>query len=308
MRLIRDVTSVKQPMAATIGNFDGVHFGHQAILANLCSTAKQLNLPSMLIIFEPTPQEYFLQDNAPARLSSLREKLRLLQQTDIDYVMVLNFTAALANMSAEKFVTEILQQQLQVQYLLIGDDFHFGKNRLGDFALLQAMQNEQFQVMNMPTKRSKDERISSTRIRNVIGSGDLEQAIPLLGRTYSMLGKVIHGDKRGRTIGFPTANVLLKRHRSPVLGVYAVKVYGIDNKILHGVANVGNRPTVGGTRSLLEIHLFNFSDDIYGQNIQIEFCHKLRDEKRFDSFDELKNQIWHDADQAKQFFGVQYED
>lgn len=303
MKLIRHLTSLNTPIAATIGNFDGVHVGHQALIELLCRDAKARNLPSAVMTFEPSPQEYFLKANAPARLTRMREKLALLNNTDIDYVIVLPFNHALADMSAETFVTDMLQQQLQVKYLLIGDDFQFGKNRMGNFALLQSMAGgEHFTVANMHSQCSNHERISSSRIRLALEAGDLASAERLLGRPYSMLGKVAHGQKRGRTIGFPTANLFLKRHRSPVLGVYAVKVYGLGDKILKGVANVGNRPTVDGTRSLLEIHLFDFKQDIYGASLQVEFCHKIRDEKRFNSFELLKAQIQKDTLSAQKFF------
>lgn len=303
MKLIHDLKQLNTPIAATIGNFDGVHVGHQRLVELLCAQAKEHNLPSAVITFEPSPQEYFLKANAPARLTRLREKLALLDNTDVDYVIVLPFNHSLADMSAEAFVTDMLQQQLQVKYLLIGDDFKFGRNRMGNFALLQSMADgERFTVANMNTQCSNDERISSSRIRLALEAGDLASAERLLGRAYSMLGKVAHGQQRGRTIGFPTANLFLERHRSPVLGVYAVKVYGIDGKILKGVANVGNRPTVDGTRSLLEVHLFDFKQDIYGMPLHVEFCHKIRDEKRFDSFDLLKAQIQKDSISAQKFF------
>lgn len=303
MQLIRDFKNITQPIAATIGNFDGVHLGHQALIRLLCANAKAHHLPSALITFEPTPQEYFLKTNAPARLTRLREKLALLDDTDLDYVIVLPFHQQMANMSAENFIQDILQQQLHVRYLLIGDDFKFGKNRLGNFALLQSMADgETFIVEHMDTQCLHDERISSSRVRLALEAGDLAITERLLGRPYHMQGRVAHGQKRGRTIGFPTANLFLKRHRSPVLGVYAVKVSGLGAKPVYGVANVGNRPTVDGTRSLLEIHLFDFDQDIYGKPLQVEFCHKIRDEKRYDSFDELKAQIQKDAISAQKFF------
>lgn len=306
MRIINGLKEKKlinAPVAATIGNFDGVHLGHQAILENLQLVAKKMQLPSMLITFEPSPQEFFLKDNAPPRLTRLHEKLRLLETMCLDYVVILPFNKALSMRSAEYFAKQILQDDLQIQYLLVGDDFHFGKNRLGNFALLQSLaDNEKFMVASMPTIRLHGERISSSRIRSALESGDLETAERLLGRPYSMLGTVVEGQKRGRTIGFPTANIFLERHRSPVLGVYAVKVYGLKKTIIQGVANIGNRPTVDGTRSLLEVHLFDFNRDIYGEGIQVEFCHKIRNEKRFANFSLLEQQISQDVIVAKKFF------
>lgn len=301
MQVIHDLTQLTLPLAATIGNFDGVHLGHQALLAKLISEAKQRGLASAVISFEPSPQEHFLGANAPARLTRLDEKVAVLENTGIDYFIVLPFNTELANLSAEDFVREVMQQALQIVYLLIGDDFHFGKNRLGNYALLQSMASAQFVVENLPTERLHDERISSSRIRLALEEGDLASAERLLGRPYSMLGVVAQGEQRGRTIGFPTANIHLERHRSPVLGVYAVKVYGIGAEPVNGVANVGNRPTVDGTRSLLEVHLFDFDADIYGTALQVEFCQKVRDEQRFESFEMLREQIGQDVIAARAF-------
>ncbi len=307
MRIINgrhNAQKINGPVAATIGNFDGVHLGHQALLGHLKTVAAQSQKPAMLITFEPSPQEFFLGDNAPGRLTRLREKLRLLQE--LDYVVMLPFNHSLAQQSAEQFVRYTLQQELQVDYLLVGDDFHFGKNRLGNFALLKSMADKQrFVVEKTKMMTVHGERISSSRIRTALQNGDLVTAQRLLGRPYCMLGRIVQGQQRGRTIGFPTANVFLQRHRSPILGVYAVKVHGLAKDAFYGVANVGNRPTVGGTRSLLEIHLFDFYEDIYGKYIKVEFCHKIRDEKRFASFAVLKKQITIDAQQARVFFALE---
>jgi riboflavin kinase/FMN adenylyltransferase len=304
MQVINDLTSLNTPLAATIGNFDGVHLGHQALLETLIGQAKQRGLQSAVVSFEPSPQEHFLGANAPARLTRLEEKVALLGDTGVDYFIVLPFDAELANLPAEQFVQDILQQCLHINYLLIGDDFHFGKNRLGNYALLQSMASEAFAVENLPTERLYGERISSSRIRLALEEGDLVTAERLLGRPYSMLGSVAHGEQRGRTIGFPTANIHLERHRSPVLGVYAVKVFGIGSQVVYGVANVGNRPTVDGTRSLLEVHLFDFDADIYGAALKVVFCHKVRDEQRFASFEVLKEQIQRDMGVAKKYFQI----
>lgn len=305
MQVVDDLSKIHIPLAATIGNFDGVHLGHQALIQRLVAAAKQRDLPSGLITFEPTPQEFFQGSNAPARLTRLEEKNAMFDCTDLDYVVVLPFDGTLADLSAERFVTDILLQQMQVEFLLIGDDFKFGKNRLGNFALLQSMAKQyDFSVDNMPSELLHGERISSSRIRAALQEGDLATAERLLGRPYSMLGTVVQGDQRGRSIGFPTANILLQRYRSPLLGVFAVRVYGIDKQPVNGVANVGSRPTVDGTRSLLEVHLFEFDHDIYGQALQIEFCHKIRDEQRFDSFELLKQQIQQDCQSAVKFFST----
>jgi riboflavin kinase/FMN adenylyltransferase len=305
MRLLRvniGSTKLTQPLTATIGNFDGVHLGHQAIIQNVVEHAQATKTASALITFEPTPSEYFLKSHAPARLTRLSEKLMRLKNLGLDYVLVLPFKQNLANLPAIEFV-EFLHNSLQVQHLWVGDDFRFGKNRVGDINLLQdfATQHD-FQINQLTSYIIEGERVSSSRIRQLLAAGDLAQAALLLGRAYTMSGRVAHGQARGRTIGFPTANILLKRHLSPLLGVYAVRVHGLSSKSMNGVANLGNRPTVDGIRYLLEVHLFDFDSDIYGQHIEVEFCHKLRDEQRFTSFAELQQQIQLDARAARLYF------
>jgi len=288
---------------ATIGNFDGVHLGHQLVLGQLTEQAAQMGLPTLVITFEPYPQEYFRPEQSPPRLTRLREKLRILARFAIDKVLVLRFTRSLAQMSAEDFIDDILVKGLGIRYLVVGDDFHFGAGRRGDFAMLQqAGERYGFQVVHMHTFALDNERVSSTRIREALKDGELGLAEKLLGRVYRMCGRVAHGDKRGRLIGFPTANIHLHRNATPVQGVYAVELFGVENEPVHGVANVGTRPTIDGTKSLLEVHLFDFSADIYGQYVNVDFLHKLRDEEKFDSFEALKEQILKDADNARAFF------
>ncbi|GMR08126.1 MAG: bifunctional riboflavin kinase/FAD synthetase [Gammaproteobacteria bacterium] len=288
---------------ATIGNFDGVHLGHQLVLGQLTEQAAQMGLPTLVITFEPYPQEYFQPEQSPPRLTRLREKLRILARFAIDRVLVLRFTRSLAQMSAEDFIDDILVKGLGIRYLVVGDDFHFGAGRKGDFAMLQqAGERHGFQVVHMHTFAIEDERVSSTRIRDALKEGELGLAEKLLGRVYRMCGRVAHGDKRGRLIGFPTANIHLHRNATPVQGVYAVEMFGVEHEPVQGVANVGTRPTIDGTRSLLEVHLFDFNADIYGQYVNVDFLHKLRDEEKFDSFEELKEQILKDADNARAFF------
>jgi riboflavin kinase/FMN adenylyltransferase len=294
--------SLTRPLALTIGNFDGIHLGHQAIIEQLINTAKAQRCASALITFEPSPSEYFLETNAPARITSLTERLALLKKTKIDYVIIMRFTTELAQLSAEDFV-QLLCQKLNMRYLLVGDDFRFGKNRSGDFALLEILaKKNHYIVEQISTVHSQQERISSTRIRHALEEADLTTANCLLGRAYTISGRVIHGDARGRTIGFPTANIALKRKRAPLRGVYAVKVYGLPQGIVYGVANIGNRPTINGTYSLLEVYLFDFSQDIYGHYLQVEFCQKIRAEQRFDSLDALKAQILQDVMTTKDYF------
>jgi len=285
---------------ATIGNFDGVHLGHQAVLKQTCDKAREMGLPATVITFEPQPQEFFRPEQAPPRLTRLREKLLALKPHAIDRMLCLSFNPSLANLSADQFIQKILIDGLGVRYLVVGDDFRFGKGRQGDFAMLiKAGQQHGFEVANTHSFTLSDERVSSTLIREALAQGDLIRVEQLLGRPYSMCGRVAHGDKRGRTIGFPTANIYLHRKNTPILGVYAVKMNDMEDYPVNGVANIGTRPTVCGTRTLLEVHLFDFNKDIYGEHIEVVFVEKIRDEKRFESFDALKQQIHVDAERAR---------
>lgn len=310
MRLIRGLHNLERNpggCAATIGNFDGVHLGHQAVLGQLAERAVSLGLPATVITFEPQPQEYFAPLHAPPRLSRFREKITALRRFAVDSVLCLRFNQKLAALTAEEFVQRILVDGLQVKYLVVGDDFRFGHGREGDFTYLQqAGERHGFQVAHMHTFEIDGVRVSSTRIRQALETGDMAQAERLLGRPYRMLGRVAHGDKRGRTIGFPTANIFLHRHRTPVQGVYAVEVFGLNPEPLQGVANVGSRPTVDGTRSLLEINLFDFDQQVYGEYVAVDFLHKLRPERKFESFDALKQQIEQDVIEARRFFADQH--
>jgi riboflavin kinase/FMN adenylyltransferase len=302
MELIRGVYNLyprHRGCVATIGNFDGVHIGHQAVLKQTCDKAREMALPATVISFEPQPQEFFRPDQAPPRLTRLREKLLALRPHSIDRMLCLTFNQHLASLSAEKFIQSILVDGLGVRYLVVGDDFRFGKGRQGDFDMLvQAGQQHGFEVANTHSFIFGHERVSSTLIREALWQGDLVRVEQLLGRPYSMCGRVAHGDKRGRTIGFPTANIYLHRKNTPILGVYAVRMKDVESTPVNGVANIGTRPTVCGTRTLLEVHLFDFNKDIYGAHIEVEFVEKIRDEKRFESFDALKLQIHRDAQRA----------
>lgn len=306
MELIRglhNLRPVHRGCAATIGNFDGVHLGHQAVLGQLSERADALGLPTCVITFEPQPMEYFAPAQAPARLTRLREKLRALRRFSVDRVVCLRFDRRLAGLQPDEFVRRVLVDGLGVRYLVVGDDFRFGKGREGDFAFMQqAGQQYGFQVVNMHTFKVDAERVSSTRIRAALAAGDMAGAEKLLGRPYRMCGRVAHGDRRGRTIGFPTANIHLHRHATPVEGVFAVELFGLDREPVAGVANVGTRPTVDGTRTLLEVHLFDFDEDIYGRYVYVNFLHKLRPETRFESFEALKEQIQKDVQAARAFF------
>ncbi len=306
MELIRGFHNLKpqhRGCVATIGNFDGVHLGHQTVLGQLADKAAELGLPSVVISFEPYPMEYFAADKAPARLTRLREKVRALSRYSVDRMLCLRFDKKFAEQPAREFIDKVLIEGLDVRYLVVGDDFRFGHQRAGDFALLEEVGEAQgFEVVHLHTFNIDNERVSSTRVREALEIGDMAAAERLLGRPYRMCGRVAHGDKRGRTIGFPTANIHLHRKKTPVKGVFAVELFGIKGEPVAGVANVGTRPTVDGTRSLLEVHLFDFAEEIYGEYVHVEFVHKLRDETKFDSFEELKKQIDLDAQQARDHF------
>ncbi len=265
-----------------------------------------LDLPTTVVTFEPQPREFFQAASAPARLTRMREKLQAIQETGVQRVVVLEFNKRLAAMPAEAFVRELLVEGLGTRFLSVGDDFRFGRGREGDFDLLRRMGKEHgFEVENMNTYKVDADRVSSTRIRELLTLGDLNGAAQCLGRPYRLCGRVAHGNKRGRTIGFPTMNINMHRLVSPLHGVYAVKVGGLGDMGLPGVANIGNRPMVeGDNRYLLEVHLFDFNQDVYGEHVSVEFVQKLRDEQRFESFESLRQQIWRDAERAREILAV----
>ena len=306
MQLIRGLGNLPQNLhacALTIGNFDGVHLGHQAILRHLRTKADELHLPMVVMLFEPQPREYFCTENAPARLMRLRDKLRYLKQAGVDMVIVAKFDRTFANLPAQQFIEDWLVRKLNVKFLSIGDDFKFGAKRQGNFTLLQqAGEKFGFTVEDSRSFCLDALRISSTAIREALANDDLTLAEKLLGRPYRILGRVIHGNELGRTIGFPTANIRLHRQVNPVKGVYAIKVRLKSGAFFDGVANIGTRPTINGVNQLLEAHLFDFQGDIYGQWLEVELCHKIRNEMKFPSFDDLKAQITKDVETAKNVF------
>jgi len=291
---------------ATIGNFDGAHLGHQAVFKHLLREGARLGVPATVISFEPHPLEFFCPQAAPARLTRLREKLSVLEEAGIERVMLLEFGAKLAAMTADDFVQQALIEGLGIRYLLVGDDFRFGQGRAGDIKMLRkAGEQHGFGVDSMDTVVVDEERISSTRVREALARGDLELARRCLGRPYRICGRVVYGDQRGRSIGFPTANIGLHRKASPLHGVFAVQVYGLGDQPVPGAANIGNQPTVDGDRRyLLEVHLFDFDQDIYGRHLEVEFIKRLRDEKRFDTFEQLRRQIERDAHAARKILGL----
>ncbi len=302
MELIRGLHNISEQhhgCVLTIGKFDGVHLGHQAVLQSLIEKAASLNLPAVVMVFEPQPEELFAPEHAPARLSLLRDKYIALKQIGIHRLLCVRFTPEFASMSPEAFIYDLLVAKLGVKFLVVGDDFKFGYQRAGDFELLKKHSDQaKFDVVSTHSFRMHDYRISSTAVRQALAQGDFKQVREMLGCPYVVRGKVVHGEKNGRTIGYPTANVLLHRHKSPLKGVFAVKVRCRQGQY-DGVANVGMRPTLDGHKMQLEAHLFDFSDSIYAQHIEVEFVEKIRDEIKFPDFQALKQQITKDAQQAK---------
>jgi riboflavin kinase/FMN adenylyltransferase len=296
------------PTALTIGNFDGLHLGHRAMLDKLISVARTRNLKACVLTFEPHPREFFTPDQAPARLTGLREKLSLLEAAGVDHVFVLRFGRELASQSAQEFIDRVLVKGLGVQYVIVGDDFCFGKGRSGNYATLQAEGSARgFTVDALHTVEIEVEsgkvRVSSSAVRDALSSGNLELAARLLGRVYNVAGRVIHGDKIGRQLGFPTANIQFRRMRIPLEGVFAVTVEGLGERPWPGAASVGLRPTLGaGLKPVLEVHLLDFAGEIYRQHVSVNFLHKLRDQEKYDSLDALKEQIARDVEDTRTYF------
>ncbi|HSO05770.1 MAG TPA: bifunctional riboflavin kinase/FAD synthetase [Pelomicrobium sp.] len=305
MRISRGVPgSPFGPAALTIGNFDGVHLGHQAMIAQLVAAARERSLPACLMTFEPHPREFFAPDKAPTRLTSLREKLELLADLGIQHTVILRFDYEFARVSAEDFVFRILHRALDARWVLVGDDFRFGARRAGDFAFLSERGRELgFDVQAMPTVAVGATRVSSTAVREALAAGDLSGAESLLGRPYSISGRVVDGEKLGSRIGFPTANILMKHNRPPLSGIFAVDVNGLAEAPVRGVASLGVRPTLHADgKPTLEVHLFDFDRRIYGQHLRVNFRAKLRDEEKYPDLESLVAQIRRDADNARVFF------
>jgi len=320
----------RDPCALTIGNFDGVHSGHRAVLAQLRRRADELGLPTCVLTFEPHPREYFATLAAsaspsssvpaaaapatdteprapaptPARICTERDKLDALAECGVDRVCIAHFNASVATLPAERFIDEIVVEGLHARYLLIGDDFRFGAKRRGDFAMLgQAAARHGFELARIATVTRDGQRISSSAVRAALTAGDFARARELLGRPYFVSGHVVHGRKLGRTIGYPTLNVPIPFDRPAVEGVFVVRVHGLAEQPVAGVASLGKRPAVESDgRHLLEVHLFDFDADLYGRLVRVEFLHKLRDEAHFDSIEALTAQIDRDAQAARAWF------
>lgn len=295
------------PHAITIGNFDGVHLGHQAILAQVKAAGSRLGIAPCAVTFEPHPRELFSPLSAPTRLSTLREKCELLFEHGMQRVQALRFNRAFASLSADEFIDRVVVKGLNAKWVMIGDDFCFGAKRSGDFHhLKRAGEQLGFEVHAMPTVKAgegdKAMRVSSSAVRELLSAGDVVRAARLLGRPYSISGRVVHGDKLGRKLGWPTANVQMRHNRPPLTGIYAVRVEGLGSEPLDGVASLGVRPTVTNSGQVkLEVYIFDFDQEIYGQHIRVDFLQKIRDEEKFSSLDALKAQIAKDADDARAF-------
>ena len=308
MRLFRDPKSLasKKGYIATIGNYDGIHIGHQRILRKIKQYQKKVHLPSLVIIFEPLPAEYFLSTHAPARLTSLSEKIAIFAKYKIDNILCLRFNAVMAGMLASEFIQKILLDILNIKHLIIGDDFSFGHNRVGNFALLKKYVNqgqitEQIAAVCLPNNESQF-RVSSTHIRQALANANFDLAKRFLGRSYTMSGRVVYGNGHGKVLGFPTANIRLKHKIIPLQGVYIVKIKGAGVGWLNGVVNIGIRPTIGNKDIFLEVHILDFNKNIYGKKLIVKFLCKIREERKFDSLESLRRQIVQDVTFAENFF------
>ncbi|MDR5867884.1 bifunctional riboflavin kinase/FAD synthetase [Halomonas koreensis] len=306
MQVIRGLHNLRDEhrgCVATIGNFDGVHRGHQAILDQLRERARAQGLPVTVVVFEPQPREFFAGDQAPPRLTRLRDKVELLAEHGADRVLCLPFNEALRGLTAREFIDRVLVEGLGVRHLVVGDDFRFGCDRRGDFALLEGAGAEcGFGVEHTRTFLLDGERVSSSRVRTLLASGNFEQAARMLGRPYRLGGRVMPDRRLGRTIGVPTANLPQPPRALALQGVYAVIAGLPDGRRLPGVANIGWRPTVGSHRPVLEVHLFDFDGDLYGRRLEVLPCAKLRGEVKFDGLEALKTQIRADQARARRFF------
>ena len=294
MEVFRHFESQKNPCVMTIGNYDGIHLGHQFLIDQVIKLSKDKDMQSAVMTFEPHPREFFQPNEAPSRIISLREKLEFFESKGIDHVHVIRFDELFANLTAGDFL-KIIKENLHVKLLVLGEDFRFGKNRMGS---LNDFIEAGIKVIVATEIQLGNSRVSSTRVREALTNANFNEVQALLGRPFVISGRVTHGDKRGREIGFPTANIHMFHERPPLRGVFAVK---LDN--FNGIANLGTRPTIGGAEKLnLEVHIFNFSKDIYGKHVHVTFLQKIRDEKKFKTIDELRQQIILDVDKAESFF------
>lgn len=306
MEIVRGMHNLRprhRGCVVTIGNFDGVHHGHQVLLSHVVAKGKELGVPSAVVTFEPMPREFFRGTTRPVRLTRFREKIMLLCQSGVDRVICLPFNEELVNVTAQTVIDGFLVNSLEIRYIVVGDDFRFGRGAEGDYAMLQdAGRQHGFEVSHLGTLLFGHDRVSSSRVREALGAADFELAEKLLGHPYFIMGRVVYGRQLGRELGSPTANIRLQRYRAALNGVYAVEVEGAGPERRLGIANIGVRPTVHGSEPLLEVHIFDFDEDIYGELLTVTFRHKIREEHRFESLDALKTQIALDIIAAKEWF------
>ncbi len=302
MRLIRHLNDIKnhRPCVATIGNFDGIHIGHQKLLQQLLQLAKYDNLVSVVMSFNPSPKEFFGAKNS--QITSFREKFNILAEQNINQYLIINFNKKFANISAEDFINNILLKKLNIKHLVVGNDFCFGKNRLGNVELLTKFAKlHNFKISIVDNIYHNNNRISSSNIRQALKNANIDYANAMLGRKFTMGSKIIHGSKKGKEIGFPTINIAIKRKISPILGIFAVLVM-IKNQQYQGVASIGFRPILNGKKVILEVFIFHFNKLVYGEYAIVEFLYKIRDEQNFTSFDKLRQKIIKDIVIAKKYF------
>jgi|RifCSPlowO2_12_1023861.scaffolds.fasta_scaffold06920_5 riboflavin kinase/FMN adenylyltransferase len=306
MEFIRDLHNLHashKGCVVTIGNFDGVHLGHQAIIRQLQAASTENHQPAGVVIFEPHPQEFLHPDRAPARLMRLREKLIYLRQSEIDRVVCLRFNRALSSLPAEDFIRNVLVNKLGVRHLIVGEDFRFGNKRKGDISTLtQSGKTYGFTLECTESCKIDGRRVSSSWAREVLEAGDMIQAEKLLGRPYAINGRVVHGDKRGRVLGYPTININLHRNQSPVAGIFAANVYGLEPEVIHAAVSVGTRPVFDGRYINLEAHLLDFDQEVYGAYVTVELLKQLRHEQMFGNIDDLKVQMDRDIAEIRKFF------
>lgn len=312
MQLIRSINNfpyelLENGCVLTIGAFDGLHLGHQCLLEHVIKQSKKSNLPSVVMSFEPTPGEFFSRDKPPARLMRFREKYQVLKNLGIDIFFCPRFDNKMQNIEADDFIRQLLIHRLNLKYLVIGDDFHFARKRSGNYEQLKKVKRLlEFEIKKIPSVIVNDERTSSTLVRGLLNQGNLLKASQFLGRPYQMSGRVVTGKKLGRELGYPTANVNIHRLQSALMGIFAVRVHGLADKPLDAVASLGIRPTFyQGQKPLLEVHIFNFNKDIYGSYIDVDFISKIRNEIKFNSADELIDQMHKDARDAKNILSTQ---
>lgn len=299
------IERVADGCVATIGAYDGLHVGHRKLLSRVAAESRKRGIPSVVMSFEPTPKEYFSGKRPPARLMRFREKFEALRDSGVDVFYCPRFNDSMTAIKADTFIRQFLIHALNVRHLVIGDDFQFAAGREGNVGLLlRAGHALDFVVEQVPSVMEGDVRVSSSAIRAALAKGDMALARRMLGRWYRMSGRVIAGEKLGRTLGYPTANVDLKRRLSPVLGIFAVRVSGLGPKPVDGVASVGTRPTFDGSKPLLEVHLFEFDKNIYGRFIHVDFIARLRDERKFDDVEELVEQMHRDSDAAREILAA----